>query len=144
MRVDFYLLSQGDAEAALPALAQAVLKAGQRLVIVSTEGQQRQRIDEALWTQRPASFLAHGMAGGPHDERQPILIAPELTLANGASNVAYADGQWREPDGFDRALLVFDEASVAGARQCWRMLGSREGVERRFWKQVEGRWVEGP
>ena len=144
MRVDFYLLSHGSAEEALPALAQAALKAGQRLVIVSADAEQRARIDAALWTAAPTSFLAHGMAGGADDARQPILIAEDLARGNGAGFVAYADGLWREPEGFERALLVFDEMTVAGARDVWRMLGAREGVERRFWKQVDGKWIEGP
>ena len=144
MRVDFYLLSEGSAETALPALAQAVLKAGQRLLIVSDDAEQRRRIDEALWTRSPTSFLAHGHAGGAHDERQPILISDALGAGSGAANVLYADGEWREPEGFSRALLVFDEMTVAGARQCWKMLGAREGVERRFWKQQGRGWVEGP
>ena len=40
--------------------------------------------------------------------------------------------------------MLFDETTVQAARDCWRMLGSREGVERRFWKQDGSRWVEGP
>ena len=144
MRVDFYQLSRDSAEVALAGLARASLAAGQRLLIVAEDLAQRKRISESLWTRFPDSFLAHGAAGGPNDARQPILISDALIAGNGASIVAFADGLWREPDGFARALLVFDEATLAGARECWRMLGGREGVERRFWKQQDGRWVEGP
>ena len=42
--------------------------------------------------------LANGLAGGDHDARQPILIAPDVTPANGARFLALADGIWREPD----------------------------------------------
>jgi DNA polymerase-3 subunit chi len=41
-------------------------------------------------------------------------------------------------------FFLFDDATLQGARACWRMLGEREGVDRRFWKQQDGKWVEGP
>ena len=55
--------------------------------------------------------------------------------------LAQADGLWRETEGFERTFLVFDEATLDGARACWRMLGERDGLERNFWKQDGGRWV---
>ncbi len=144
MRVDFYQLSRDTAETALPLIARASLNAGERLLIVSADDSQRGRIGEALWTRLPDSFLAHGQAGGAHDGRQPILIAGEIMPANGARFLALADGQWREAEGFTRVFLMFDDVTLAGARTCWRLLGEREAVERRFWKQEGGKWVEGP
>ncbi|WP_343613465.1 DNA polymerase III subunit chi [Novosphingobium sp.] len=143
LRVDFYLVGQGDALVALPPLAAAAMKAGQRMLVVAGDGGQRQRISQALWGWRPTSFLAHGEAGGEHDASQPILIAPDLTdPANGARIALLADGQWREMgEGFDRALLLFGEATRGAARAVWTMLGQREGVERHFHEYVEGRWV---
>jgi DNA polymerase-3 subunit chi len=144
MRVDFYQLSRDTAETALPKLAQASLNAGERLLIVAADERQRGRISEALWTQAPESFLAHAQAGGAHDARQPILISDRLDPANGAKFLALADGVWREAAGFTRIFLLFDDVTVAAARACWRLLGEREGAERRFWKQQSGKWVEGP
>jgi DNA polymerase III subunit chi len=144
MRVDFYQLSRDSAETALPLIARATLNAGKRLLIVSADDSQRGRIGQALWTRLPDSFLAHGQAGGAHDARQPILIADDTKAANGARFMALADGLWREAEGFARVFLMFDEATLAGARACWRLLGEREGVERRFWKQQSHKWVEGP
>ena len=55
------------------------------------------------------------------------------------------DGKWRdEAFGFERAFLFFDNSTIDAARGTWRMLGERDGVERHFWKQEGGRWVEGP
>jgi DNA polymerase-3 subunit chi len=150
MRVDFYQLSRDSVEAALPLIARASLGAGERLLVVSADDGQRGRISEALWTRLPESFLAHGQAGGAHDARQPILIAgPSLMAdglppANGARFLVLADGIWREAEGFARVFLMFDDVTLAGARACWRLLGERESVERRFWKQQGGKWVEGP
>ena len=88
------------------------------------------------------SFLAHGEAGGPHDARQPILLSEAMEPANGASFVLLADGRWRDAEGFERAFLLFGEETLAEARACWRMLGEREGLERRYWRQEGGRWVQ--
>ena len=145
MRVDFYQLSRDPVEAALPLIARATLAAGERLLVVSEDSAQLERIDAGLWARLPETFLAHGKAGGPHDVRQPILLAEAPEPANGARYLALADGQWRdEADSFERVFLLFDAATLDSARGTWRMLGTREGVERRFWKQEGGRWVEGP
>ena len=74
-----------------------------------------------------------------------ILLSDRPEPGNGARYMALADGVWREGEApFARTFLLFDQAGVQAARDCWRMLGNRDGVERRFWKQEGGRWVEGP
>jgi DNA polymerase III subunit chi len=143
MRVDFYQLSRDPAESALPLIARNVLKAGERLLVVSADTAQRARISEALWSKMPDSFLAHGEAGNAYDARQPILLSDKIEPANGAKFLALADGEWREGI-YARIFYLFDEATLQPARSCWRMLGERDGVERHFWKQDGGRWVKGP
>ena len=144
MRVDFYQLTRDPAEGVVPLLARNTLKAGQRLLVVSADEAQRGRIADALWAVK-GDFLANGQAGGPHDARQPILLSARLDPANGAAFLLLADGLWRDAEAeFARVFYLFDDASLQAARDCWRMLGQREGVERHFWKQQDGRWVEGP
>lgn len=145
MRVDFYQLSRDPVEAALPLIARATLQAGERLLVVSADEAQLGRIDELLWTRLPEAFLAHGRAGGRHDARQPILLSADATPANEAKYLALADGAWRDPgQAFTRVFYMFDDATLQAARDCWRLLGTRDGIERRFWKQDGGKWVEGP
>ena len=145
MRVDFYQLSRDPAEGVLPQIARNSLKAGERLLVVSAAQDQLGRISEALWTRWADSFLAHGRAGGEHDARQPILLSGTVEPRNGARFRAIAVGVWREGDpAFDRTFYLFDEATLQPARDCWRMLGMREGIDRRFWKQEGAKWVEGP
>ena len=149
MRVDFYQLSRDPAEAVLPQIARNSLKAGQRLLVVSGDSDQLGRISEGLWSRIPDTFLAHGLEGGPHDARQPILLSHQLAARNGARFAALADGVWREQEGggdsaFERIFYLFDDVTLQSARDCWRMLGQRDGVDRRFWKQQGGKWVEGP
>jgi DNA polymerase-3 subunit chi len=145
VRVDFYLLSQGTVEAALPRIARSVKGAGERLLVVSDDAGQLAALDTALWEQFPEDFLAHGRAGQAHAARQPLLLGDSCTAENEARFVAFADGVWRdEAFGFERAFLFFDNRTLDAARGTWRMLGEREDVERHFWKQESGRWVEGP
>jgi DNA polymerase III subunit chi len=142
VRVDFYQLSRDPAEKVLPVLARNTLKAGERMLAVSADEAQLGRIGEALWEPKE-SFLANGRAGGPHDARQPVLLSDRVEPANGARFCAIADGVWRDGE-FERVFYLFGEPELQAARDSWRMLGQREGVERRFWKQDGGKWVEGP
>lgn len=145
MRVDFYQLSHDPAEGVLPLIARNTLKAGERLLVVSGDRDQLGRISEALWSRGADSFLAHGHAGEGHEDRQPILLSAEASAANSAAFLAIADGVWRESEpGFARTFFLFGEATLQAARDCWRMLGQRDGIDRRFWKQEGGKWVEGP
>ncbi len=147
-RVDFYRLTRDPVERVLPAIATRILANGDRLLVVAAPAMQRQAIDEALWTLQPASFLPHGAAGSPDEAIEPILIAGTLdpVPANGARNLALADGEWRdEALGFERTFLLFDNSRIDDARATWRKLGAAEGTEIHFWKQDDrGRWSEGP
>ena len=130
MRVDFYLLSKDTVEAALPRIAKSVKGAGERLLVVSEDAGQLAALDKA---------------GEAHAARQPLLLGDRCTAENDARFVAFADGTWRdEAFGFERAFLFVDSRTIDAARGTWRMLGERDDVERHFWKQEGGRWVEGP
>ena len=145
VRVDFYQLSRDPAEEALPLIARAALNAGERLLVVSADEAQLGRIGDMLWTKLPETFLAHGRAGSPHSERQPILLSDAPEPTNGAKFMAIADGVWREgAEPFARTFYMFDESTLQAARDCWRSLGTRDGVERKYWKQQGGKWVESP
>lgn len=142
MRVDFYQLSRDPAEAALPLIARNVLGAGERLLVVSGDDGLTARVSEQLWALKD-SFLAHGFAGGPHQERQPILLSDAAEAPNGARHIALADGQWREEaEAFERVFLLFGEATIEGACAVWRQLDGRKGVERNYWRQDGGKWVK--
>ena len=81
--------------------------------------------------------------GDPHDARQPILLSTTPDTPNLARNILIADGEWRDAAlAFDRAFYLFDGATLGGARLAWKLLAGREGVERRYWAQEDGRWKE--
>ena len=146
MHVDFYHLTASPLERVLPAIAEKVLGAGNRLLIVADEPLLA-TLDRLLWTYAADSFLPHGLAAGAGAgaEAQPILLSTDAAATNGATNVALADGRWRpEALQFERAFYFFDSAHIDEARGAWRSLKGAEGVEPRYWKQVDGRWVQGP
>lgn len=144
MQVDFYHLVASPLERVLPRIAERVIGGDGRLVIVAGDARHRQSLDRLLWTYAPESFLPHAQAGGGRDADQPILIAENVVASNGARNVALVDGVWRdEALTFERAFHFFDGDSVSAARQAWKALGERDGVERRYWKQDDaGKWTQ--
>ena len=143
MRIDFYQLGGTPVESVIARLAERLLAEEQRLLVVASDEAQLARLDRLLWDQGPTSFLPHGLAGGADDARQPILLSTTPDAPNLARNMLIADGEWREAAlAFDRAFYLFDEATLEGARLAWKLLAGREGVERRYWAQEDGRWVQ--
>lgn len=141
MKVDFYHLTGAPVEAVLPRIAERLLEERGRLLVVTEDDALAARIDAQLWSWKPESFIPHGRDDAP---AQPVLIAASPEPANGARNIALADGIWRDAAlGYDRAFHFFGDDLIEEARAAWRALGGREDVERRFWKQDEaGRWSQ--
>ena len=143
MQVDFYQLTGTAPEQVIASLAEKVLEADGRLLVVAGEEAQLSRLDRMLWDQGPASFLPHSIAGGADDARQPILLSTSPDAPNQARNMLIADGLWREAAlTYDRSFYLFDDGSLDGARLAWKLLAGREGIERRYWAQEGGKWVK--
>jgi len=145
MQVDFYQLTRDPAATLVPIIAQKVMDAGKRLLVVHADEGERKAISKALWEAKPDSFLAHDIAGEGDDAVQPILIAGLAVAGNEASYVLIADGRWRpEMPGTERIFYLFPPEHTDDARTAWRDLGNKEEVTRKYWRQDGGRWVEGP
>ncbi len=143
MRVDFYQLGAVPLEQVVGALSEKLTAGGERLLVVSDDQAQLARLDRLLWDLAPASFLPHGVEGGAEDSRHPILLSTNADASNGARNLLIADGRWREAAlAFDRAFHLFDSQTLEDAREAWRSLAGRAGVERHYWANESGRWVE--
>ena len=142
MLVDFYHLAASPLERVLPSICEKVLARGERLLVVA-DARHLDRLDEQLWGYAREAFLPHGRDNA---DAQPILLSAGSEPLNGATNIALADGEWREEAlAFERAFYFFDAAHLDTARAAWRALKGRDGVERRYWKQNEhGKWVQGP
>ena len=142
MQVDFYQLTQTPSEQVIGNLAEKILGADGRLLVVASDEAYLARLDRILWDQGPTSFLPHGIAGGADDARQPILLSTSPDAPNQARNMLIADGEWRDAAlTYDRSFYLFDSSTLEGARLAWKLLAGREGVERRYWAQEGGKWV---
>jgi DNA polymerase-3 subunit chi len=141
--VDFYHLAASPLERVLPSICEKVLASGERLLLVADEGRLTQ-LDELLWTYSKDSFLPHGHRSRANPEAQPILLSDATEPLNAATNIALADGRWRdEALAFRRTFYFFDASHVDAARGTWRALKGREGLESRYWKQDErGKWFQ--
>ena len=143
MLVDFYQLGTTPPEQVIASIADKLLAQDGRLIVVAEEEALLTRLDRMLWDQGATTFLPHGMAGGPDDARQPVLLTTSPDAPNLARNMLIADGQWREAAlAYDRAFYLFDDATLEEARLAWKLLSGREGVERRYWAQEDGKWVK--
>ena len=143
MQVDFYQLGNTPLEQVVASIAQRLLGESRRLLIVADDEGLLGRLDRLLWDQGASSFLPHGLAGGSEDARQPILLGAQTDAPNLARNLLIADGHWRDAAlTFDRTFYLFDAATLEGARLAWKLLAGREGLERRYWAQVDGCWKQ--
>ena len=140
MLVDFYQLSSSPIERVLPRICERLIETGDRLLVVA-EAVLIELLDNLLWTQGRDSFLPHGLATASDAAAQPILLSTGVEPLNGARNIAFADGCWRdEALRFERVFHFFAGEQVEAARGVWRMLGDRDQVERRYWRQEDGKW----
>lgn len=143
MQVDFYQLDGSPPEQVIAGIAQKVLSGGGRLLVIADDEAYLAKLDRMLWDQGSTSFLPHGLAGGPDDARQPILLSKTPDAPNLARNALIADGLWRDSAlSYDRSFLLFGTATLEEAREAWKSLRSREGVERRYWAREGGKWVQ--
>ena len=143
MRVDFYQLGPHGHDGVIGSLAGKLLGEEQRLLVVADDEALLARLDRMLWDEGAASFLPHGLAGGADDSRQPILLATTTDAPNLARNILIADSQWRDAAlHFDRAFYLFDAPTLDGARLAWKLLAGRDEVERHYWANVDGKWLE--
>ncbi|MBU1174933.1 MAG: DNA polymerase III subunit chi [Alphaproteobacteria bacterium] len=139
----FYHLERHPLERVLPVLIEKSLGRGWRVVVETGSTERLQRLDETLWTYRDDSFLPHGVAGGPGEADQPVLLTTEPGNANRADIRFYVDRAVPESvDGYQRIVFLFDghdPDAIAEARAAWKAL--RDGNDLTYWQQdANGRW----
>jgi DNA polymerase III subunit chi len=143
VQIDFYQLAGTPPEQVIASITEKLLATDGRLIVIAEDEVFLARLNRLLWDQAPTSFLPHGLAGGPDDSRQPVLLSTSPDAPNLARNMLIADGIWRESAlSYDRSFFLFDNATLEGAREAWKSLGAKEGIERRYWAQEDGKWVK--
>lgn len=140
----FYHLTRSPAEHLLPVLIGKSLAAGWRVELRGTDPDRIDWLDRQLWLGE--DFLPHGLAGGPHDARQPVLLTVAgQAAANDPACLMALDGAEVRSDecgGLERACVIFDGgdgAAVAHARSQWKAL-TGAGVTAEYWSEESGRW----
>ena len=143
MQLDFWQLSRDPLERVVALIAERTCEAGEKLLVVANDAEQRAAMGRVRWDSRPEAFLANGDAAARHAARQPILLSAECRAPNGARYVVLADGDWRaDAEEFERVFLLFGEAGAPAARGVWRSFDGREDVQRSYYAQDEGKWVK--
>ncbi|MCV2446887.1 DNA polymerase III subunit chi [Paracoccus sp. DMF] len=140
----FYHLTRSGPGQLLPMLIGKSLQAGWRVEVRGRDRARQAGLDEQLWLGE--GFLPHGLAGGPHDARQPVLLTIEGQAAGNAPRCLIAlDGAAVAGDecaGLERVCIVFDgndSEALDRARAQWRELKAA-GVEAEYWSEAGGRW----
>ena len=145
----FYHLERQSLEAALPLLLEKCLEKGWSALVQTGSQERAMALDSHLWTYRDDAFLAHGMAGAGHAQRQPVLLSFEgVPAENGAAVRFFVDGARPEADlslldGLERGIVLFDghsDEALVAARQSWKAL-KEAGHPVTYWQQSErGGW----
>ena len=139
----FYHLTRSTPEALVPSLITKSRAAGWRVELRGMDGARMARLDDLLW--QGDGFLPHGLAGGPHDALQPVLLTVAGQGAAGADCLIALDGAGVEPAecaAAQRVCIVFDgndESALNLARAQWRTL-TAAGVLAEYWSEAGGRW----
>ncbi|MFZ5709142.1 MAG: DNA polymerase III subunit chi [Pseudomonadota bacterium] len=144
----FYHLTRSTVEDTVPLLLARAHAEGMRVVVRGTDPARMAWLDERLWLRPAESFLPHGLAGGAHDDLQPVLLTTGPDLPDGVSLMAI-DGAAVAPEeceGRERVWILFDgnaPDALATARAQWSDL-TKSGVPAEYWSEESGRWRKKP
>lgn len=142
--VMFYHLTTSGMEDTARTLLGRSLQAGWRVMLRGTDIARLERLDGVLWQGPEDGFLPHGLEGGPHDARQPVLLGIGA-IGNDAQALMAVDGAEVAADeaaALERVFILFDgrdQAAVATARVQWKAL-TGAGLAAQYWSEESGRW----
>jgi len=144
--VYFYHLTETPLEGALPMILGRARERGWLIEVRGRDAARIEALDLALWAKPDDGFLPHGIAGGPHDADQPILLTTAAASPARACvmSVDGADVSADEVAQAERACILFDGADGAAlsrARDQWKALTS-DGCAAQYWAQDGGRWTK--
>lgn len=141
----FYQMSRKPLVETLTLLLGKAQGAGWRVAVRGTNRDALAQIDAALWLGPEDSFVPHGLAGGPHDAAQPILLTTDAIAPNGATcvfSIHGAEVSAQEVAALDRVCILFDgsdDIALNTARGQWKALKTA-GASAQYWSEDSGRW----
>ena len=140
----FYHLTRAPLEETLPILLEKSLSAGWRVAVRGRDAARLDWLDRQLWLGPEERFLPHGIAGGPQDADQPVLLTLD-GAANDPACLMAVDGAEvaaEEVQRLERVCILFDGHdgdAVAQARLQWKAL-TGAGCAAQYWSEESGRW----
>ena len=141
----FYHLTQQPLEHTLPMLLGKARQAGWAVVVRGTDERRMAWLDERLWLGPEEKFFPHGLAGGPHDALQPILLTVSQDATNAPECMMSVDGATITPsevNELQRVCILFDgndPEALQIARGQWKTL-TDAGCSAQYWSEASGRW----
>lgn len=141
----FYHLTHSPLERALPMLLDRSLGNGWRVAVRGTDPARMDWLDQKLWQGAEDGFLPHGLAGGPHDALQPVLLTCAADAPNDPACLMSVDGADVAPEEvqrLERVCILFDgndEHALGAARVQWKSL-TDAGCPAQYWSEASGRW----
>jgi DNA polymerase-3 subunit chi len=140
----FQLLRSAPADTLGVNLPRALTQ-GWRVMVRGSDPAALDQLDGQLWlTGGDESFVPHGLAGGPHDADQPVLIGTGAPV-NGAKVLALVDGATAsdaEIAAMERVWVLFDgndQDRLQAARAQWKSV-TTAGHAAQYWSEESGRW----
>jgi DNA polymerase-3 subunit chi len=144
VEVWFYHLERESAAGLLPSLLRRGLERRLRLSVETSQKELVQVWSDRLWSAEREGFLAHGYAGEPFAEAQPIWITFEPENANNSSYRFFVDGALPLlTSTYERASLLFDgrhDGEVSAARDLWRKANQLSLPTRYLRQDEQGQW----
>lgn len=147
----FYHVTRSPLEEVATTLLQRALAQGWRIEMRGQTPDRMAWYDQKLWLGAEEAFLPHGLAGGPHDDHQPVLLThlrqgaqpPSGKAARQALlTVEGAEVSAAEATGLERVWILFDghdAMALEQARAQWRQL-TGAGAPAQYWSEETGRW----
>lgn len=135
MRAEFVNLKQAGLapERAAALIAARHYAQGRRVLVLAGDPAQAASVDRLLWTLDPASFVPHALAGGPDQDREPVLIAHAPGNPNRATVLVLMNPPASLPAEAwpELALLLPAEEGpeLSRCREHYRALQQKPGVE---------------
>ena len=141
----FYHVTRRPLVETLRMLLTKSLDNGWRVAVRGPDVGELESLDRALWLGPEDGFLPHGMAGGPLDADQPVLLTTGAEAANAphcVMSVFGAEVSAEEVGALERVCILFDgndDAAVSRAREQWKAL-KEAGAAAQYWSEESGRW----
>lgn len=139
----FYHLTRNAVDVTLATLLTRSLAQSWRVAVRGGDAGRLDWLDDRLW--QGDGFLPHGLAGGLHDARQPVLLTTgpagdrDCLMAVDGAEVAPT-----EVTAMKRTCILFDGTdgeAVSRARVQWKTL-TDAGCAARYWSEESGKWEE--